>query len=198
MFADNVAHALFAVPHHAVRRNVPHIEHAGIVATGIVHQTDLSLRTHLERLTLHAILQGFRLPPLDSVEGRCIDIPAVLPDVRILMVEVVEEPERLRNVGDAGDMVCMPVGDHQVVDLALRDETPDVAANPLAGAPLPRWSWRDRLCVAWAAPFHVSAVEQHRGAVGEDEERVLRGAGVNEVDVHLPRLPAGIRRSDTA
>ena len=155
-------------------------------------QTDLVLGADLERLALHAGLHRGLQPLLEDVEVCIVHVPPVFPHVRILVVVVVQEAERPRHVRDSGKMVGMPVRDHEVVDLALRNEAFDVAAHPLAGPPLARRHRRKRLGVSRFPLLHVPAVEEHRGSVREDEERVLGRARVDEVDVHLPGLPSGI------
>jgi hypothetical protein len=90
-------------------------------------------RTDPESLYLHAILLGFRKPFLDEFKAFRIDTGAVLACKWELVVVIVLEPERFENVREPFHMVGMPVGDHEIVDLALRDKPFDVTAYPFTG-----------------------------------------------------------------
>ena len=195
MFARHVDEILLSIPHHAVRRDVADLKHAPVVARRIMLQMNLVLGADLERLAFHAGLHRRFQPFLEDVEVCIVHVPPVFPHVRILVVVVVQEAERLRHVGDSSKMVGMPVRDHEVVDLALRNEAFDVAAHPLAGPPLAGGHRRERFGISRFPLLHVSTVKEHRGSVREDEERVLGRARVNEVDVHLPGFPSGIGAS---
>ena len=74
---------------------------------------------------------------------------------------------------------------------ALRDKPLHVAAHPFAAQPFGRRPARDGV-IDPLLPIEVAAVQEHRRAIGEDEERLLANASLDEVDVQLARLPAGI------
>ena len=84
-------------------------------------------------------------------------------------------------------MIAMPVRDHQIVDLALRNQTLDVTADPLA-ATLHRTRLRRHVAHVLGM-MRVAAVKEHRRSVRKDKERLFADTRVNEVDVQLARLP---------
>ena len=90
-------------------------------------------------------------------------------------------------------MVAVPVRKHKVVDGTLRDEPLNVPAHPLTAEPVRRRAARNELEIVRVVA--VAAVQKHRRAVGEDEERLLPRPRLDEVDVELTRAPPRITRT---
>ena len=89
----------------------------------------------------------------------------------------------------AAAVVGVVVGEHHVVDVGLRGvDARHVAGDPLAG--VLRAVGEDPDGQLAARPgLVVAAVEEHRGAVGQDPEHALRHARVDEVNLELAGLP---------
>ena len=66
-----------------------------------------------------------------------------------------------------------------------------IAAHPFAPQTFGRRAARDGM-IDPLLPIEVAAVQEHRRTIGEDEERLLANASLDEVDIQLARLPAGI------
>ena len=81
--------------------------------------------------------------------------------------------------------------EHHVIDLAPAGiHALDIARNPFAGQAAVVGKTRNGP-FAEGEGVQLTAVQQHRGAVGEDQEKGFGGAGIDEVDLELACLPGG-------
>ena len=132
MHGGKVAGTIPAIPNSAVRRNVADLEHTLIVFARIMLQAYLVFCANLECIALHSFLQRPGEPLLHHVQSDRIDSGIVEIQIGKLIVIETTKSERIGNIRQSPDVIGMSVGEHEVVDLALRNEPFDVAANPLA------------------------------------------------------------------
>ena len=204
-----VAHLAVAAADLAVARDVGDGEGrvgGGVLAHGhLVDGADVEL-LHLEAVARHEV--GVDLAHEDVAVGVAPLVGDGVVEIRPAAVEGRAELERVGRLHEAAhaDLLSVPlaragapvlaaavvgvvVGEHHVVDVGLRGvDARHVAGDPLAG--VLRAVGEDPDGQLAARPgLVVAAVEEHRGAVGQDPEHALRHARVDEVHLELAGLP---------
>jgi hypothetical protein len=94
------------------------------------------------------------------------------------------------------DMIAVPMRNHHVIYLALRDDPLYVAAYPFAAITGMIRHRRDILHVFGV--MRITAIEKHGRSVREDKERLLANTRMDEVDVKLAGFPLWTGFSDIA
>ena len=88
------------------------------------------------------------------------------------------------------DVVPVPVREDGVVDRLFRIHTMDIARHPLAAETVGRGQQRNLVTIARTK--EVARVVKDGRAVGETVEHVLAAARIDEMEIHLARLPARV------
>jgi hypothetical protein len=88
------------------------------------------------------------------------------------------------------DMVAVVMGEDQIVDRLLRIDARNISRHPLSAEPRSRRQQRNLLEIA--RPVIVASVVEYARAVGQTVEHVFAATGIDEMKIHLSRLPPRI------